>query len=97
MPSEERLRIRTEESRPVVDDFFARIRKQRPKVLPEKLLGKAMIYCLNQQEKPEAFLQDGRLELDNNRCERSIKPFVIEKKFSLQQYTTECPRQRNDQ
>ncbi len=34
-------------------------------------------YCLNQWDKFNAFLQDGRLELDNNRSERSIKPFVI--------------------
>src|SRR5690606_16011177 len=27
-----------------------------------------------------AFLQDGRLELDNSRAERSIKPFVIGRK-----------------
>jgi hypothetical protein len=27
-----------------------------------------------------AFLQDGRLEIDNNRSERSIKPFVIGRK-----------------
>ncbi|PAF20885.1 transposase, partial [Shouchella clausii] len=28
----------------------------------------------------EAFLQDGRLEIDNNRSERAIKPFVIGRK-----------------
>ncbi|MEM3485211.1 MAG: transposase, partial [Candidatus Methanomethyliaceae archaeon] len=30
--------------------------------------------------KLEAFLKDGRLEIDNNRSERSIKPFVIGRK-----------------
>ena len=38
------------------------------------------MYCLNQWNKLTAFLQDGRLELDNNRSERSIKPFVIGRK-----------------
>nr|WP_282201274.1 transposase [Collibacillus ludicampi] len=38
------------------------------------------MYCLNQWEKLEAFLQDGRLEIDNNRSERAIKPFVIGRK-----------------
>jgi hypothetical protein len=33
-----------------------------------------------QWDKLIAFLQDGRLELDNNRSERSIKPFVIGRK-----------------
>ncbi|MEA4883291.1 MAG: transposase, partial [Clostridia bacterium] len=34
-------------------------------------------YCLNQWDRLEAFLQDGRLELSNNRAERSIRPVVI--------------------
>jgi hypothetical protein len=43
-------------------------------------LGQAITYCLNQWEKLEAFMKDGRLEIDNNRSERSIKPFVIGRK-----------------
>jgi len=35
---------------------------------------------VNQWRKLNAFLQDGRLELDNNRSERAIKPFVIGRK-----------------
>ena len=40
-------------------------------------LGKAISYCQNQWGKLTAFLEDGRLELDNNRAERTIKAFVI--------------------
>ncbi len=36
-----------------------------------------MIYSLNQEEYLRNYLLDGRLELSNNRAERSIKPFVI--------------------
>jgi len=42
--------------------------------------GEAIGYCLKQRGRLEAFLLDGRLELDNNRSERSIKPFVIGRK-----------------
>ena len=77
---EERLKVRTEQSRPVVDAFSAWLRMQRPRVLPKSLLGQAIAYCLNQWEALGVFLQDGRLELDNNRSERSIKPFVIGRK-----------------
>ena len=38
------------------------------------------LHCLNQWEKLQAFLLDDRLEIDNNRAERSIKPFVIGRK-----------------
>lgn len=77
---EERLKVRTERSRPVVDAFLAWLRTQRPRVLPKSTLGAAIAYCLNQWDKLVVFLQDERLELDNNRSERSIKPFVIGRK-----------------
>lgn len=44
------------------------------------MLGQAIGYSLNQWEKLTAYLADGRLEMDNNRSERSIKPFVIGRK-----------------
>jgi transposase len=40
-------------------------------------LGEAIRYSINQWENLIRFLDDGRLEIDNNRAERSIKPFVI--------------------
>lgn len=49
-------------------------------MLPKSGLGKAVQYCLNQWDKLVAFLEDGRLEIDNNRSERSIKPVVIGRK-----------------
>jgi transposase len=78
--AEERLKVRTEQSKPVVDAFLAWLRMQRPRVLPKSTLGAAITYCFNQWDKLVVFLQDGRLELDNNRSERSIKPFVIGRK-----------------
>lgn len=77
---EERYTIRQEQSRPVLDAFLVWLRNQRPKVLPKSAFGHAIQYCLNQWDKLEVFLQDGRLELDNNRSERSFKPFVIGRK-----------------
>jgi hypothetical protein len=47
-------------------------------------LGQAVTYCLNQWTPLTNFLRDGRLEIDNNRSERSIKPFVIGRNYVLQ-------------
>ena len=47
------------------------------------ILPSAVDYCLNQWDKLTTYLQDGRLEIDNNRVERSIKPFVIGRKAWL--------------
>ncbi|MBS3937225.1 MAG: IS66 family transposase [Peptococcaceae bacterium] len=77
---EERCAMRLSHSRPLVDDFHAWLVFQRPRVLPKSAFGQAIFYCLNQWDKLTAFLKDGRLELDNNRAERSIKPFVIGRK-----------------
>ena len=56
------------------------LKEQTPRVLQKSALGKAIKYCRNQWERLEAFLEDGRLDIDNNRAERSIKPFVIGRK-----------------
>jgi len=77
---EERYEMRLTHSRPLVDEFYAWLNYQRPRVLPKSTFGQAIAYCLNQWTKLIAFLQDGRLELSNNRSERSIKPFVLGRK-----------------
>ncbi len=75
-----RYKVRIERSQPVLNAFSAWIREQTPKVLPKSALGQALKYCRNQKERLEAFMEDGRLEIDNNRGERSIKPFIIGRK-----------------
>ncbi|OXS52121.1 IS66 family transposase [Cohnella sp. CIP 111063] len=77
---DKRHAARQERSRPIVEAYFAWLKQQRSRTLPKSLLGQAITYSLNQWEKLTAFLADGRLELDNNRSERSIKPFVIGRK-----------------
>ena len=78
--ADERKAARNERSRPVVDQFKAWLDSASSKVLPKSALGEAVGYCRNQWPKLVVFLEDGRLELDNNRAERSIKPFVIGRK-----------------
>lgn len=80
---EERYSVRMEKSRPILDDFKAWIKYQASRVMPKSALGKAIIYCKNQMNKLESYLLDGRLEIDNNRAERSIKPFVMGRKAWL--------------
>jgi len=77
---EERYNARMERSKPILDAYLTWLRQQRSRTLPKSLLGQAIAYSLNQWDKLTAFLKDGRLEIDNNRSERSIKPFVIGRK-----------------
>lgn len=77
---EERREAREKQSRPVLDGYYAWLRQQKSRTMPKSLLGQAIAYSLNQWDKLTTFLKDGRLEIDNNRGERSIKPFVIGRK-----------------
>lgn len=78
-----RYEERLKQSQPVLDDFLAWLQIEKPRVAPKSKLGEAITYCLNQWPKLIEFLNDGRLELDNNRGERAIKPFVIGRKAWL--------------
>jgi transposase len=80
---EQRYEERLLHSKPVLEAFSAWLHETRGKSLSQSRLGKAIQYCLNQWEPLNAFLLDGRPRIDNNRTERSIKPFVIARKNFL--------------
>jgi hypothetical protein len=77
---EERLKVRNEKSRPIVEEFRTWLEDILSGVLPKSLFGTAVNYGLNQWKNLIRFLEDGRIEIDNKRAERSIKPFVIGRK-----------------
>lgn len=81
LDADERRRQRMERLKPVMDEFFewAAGVKARPK----SALGTAVSYLFSQQKYLRNVLLDGRLELSNNRAERTIKPFVICRKNFL--------------
>lgn len=41
------------------------------------LLGKAVFYTLNQWKKLIGYIEDERLDIDNNLTENGIRPFVL--------------------
>ena len=81
LESEERYRRRLKYSKPVSDDFFDWAGSLN--ALPKSLLGEAVHYALSQREYLENIYLDGRLELSNNRAERSLRPFVQGRNYVL--------------
>lgn len=77
LPPEKRLTKRRELAKPIVDDFLHWLKQQK---IGKTLFGNAVHYTLSQWKYLERYLLDGRLEISNNRAERSIKPFVIGRK-----------------
>ena len=73
---------RASASRPVLARLHrALVRlKTRRRYLPRSLMGKAIDYALNQWSSLLLFLEDGRLEIDNNLIENAIRPTAVGKK-----------------
>jgi len=77
---EERTALRQQESKPIFVDFKQWLDKNITLVLPKSPLGGAIQYCLNRWEGLTRYMDDGRLEIDNNLTEQEIKPFVMARK-----------------
>jgi transposase len=77
---EERLKERIIRSRPIVEELRKWLDDRGVDVLPKSLFGTAVHYGRQQWPNLVRFLEDGRIEIDNNRSERAIKPFVIGRK-----------------
>jgi transposase len=86
LPPEERKQKRLEQEKPVLDAMQAWANTRN--AAPKSKLGIALNYLKNQWTELNAYLLDGRIELSNNRAERSIKPFVISRKNFLFANTT---------
>jgi len=78
---EERFAKRQAVAKPIFDVFFSWANDL--KAMPKTPLGSAVTYMLKQRKYLEHYLLDGRLEISNNRAERSVKPFVIGRKNFL--------------
>ena len=65
---------------PIVDKLRAWLDENLPKAPPSSLTGKAMNYLHNEWPKLIRYLDDGRLEIDNNLAENAIRPFVLGRK-----------------
>ena len=81
LSTDERYLKRQEFSKPLIEEFFHWLRAQRAST--KSAFGNAANYVLGQQKYLARYLLDGRLEISNNRAERSIKPFVIGRKNFL--------------
>jgi transposase len=64
----------------VLNEYREWLDKMVIETTSQNKLGEAIRYSINQWEDLIRFLEDGRLEIDNNRAERAIKPFVIGRK-----------------
>lgn len=76
----ERLALRQKISAPLLTALKSRLVTLQETSLPQSPLGKAARYALAEWPPLTRFLEDGRLEIDNNLTENAIRPSAVGKK-----------------
>jgi transposase len=79
----ERFDVRQEESLPILNRMHVWLKENMLHVTPQSAIGKAMSYSLSRWDKLMVYGSDGRLEIDNNLVENSIRPIAIGRKNYL--------------
>ena len=77
---ESRRALRAEQAVPILNGLKPRLEALATECLPQSPLGKAVRYTLAEWEPLTRYVQDGRLEIDNNLTENAIRPSAIGKK-----------------
>jgi transposase len=76
----ERLALRQREAVPILDRIEARLDELTGRVLPKSALGQAVTYARNQWAALRRYTSDGRLTIDNNVSERTLRLQAIGRK-----------------
>lgn len=81
-PEEERLRIRTEKEKPIIDEILEAVKNKQGniRILPKSKLREALNYCYNLASHLGNYLKDPWAHIDNNPVERAIRPLAIGRK-----------------
>jgi len=79
-PPNQRLENRQQKSKPLIDDLFNRLNNLKNKLPAKSPTSLAINYALNHQEALKRFLDDGKIEIDNNIAENAIRPIALGRK-----------------
>jgi transposase len=79
----ERRAVRQEKSRPIVDELEPWLRAKLALISQKTKLAEAIRYALSRWEGLTRFIDDGRIEIDSNVVERSIRPIALNRKNAL--------------
>lgn len=82
-PAEHRRAVRAEQARVIVDDLHIYLEARLRQVSAKSKLADAIRYALTRWPGLSLFLDDGRVEMDSNTVERSIRPLALNRKNAL--------------
>src|SRR4051812_21297791 len=81
--AEERLRVRNEQSAPLVIALEAWLREQRARLSNSSSVAKPIDYMLRRWDRFARFVDNGRICLTNNAAERALRGFALGRKSWL--------------
>ena len=80
---EQRRDVRQARTRPLIADLEPWLREKLGLISQKSKLAEAIRYALSRWEGLTRFLDDGRIEIDSNTVERSIRPIALNRKNAL--------------
>lgn len=80
MPAAERQMLRQEHAGPILRDLKFWIEETLPTLPQKQKLAEAMRYALSRWAALSVYIDDGRVEIDNNIAERAMRPLGIGRK-----------------
>ena len=80
LPPDQRLAVRTQRSRVLVDELEQWMRRERRKLSSRNPIAKAMDYSLKRWAALTRFLDDGRICMTNNAAERAVRGIALGRK-----------------
>lgn len=80
LTSDKRYEHRQRHAKPVLEELRIWLDRVLVQVPPTSATGKALHYLHTEWQKLVRYLDDGRLEIDNNLAENAIRPFVLGRK-----------------
>jgi hypothetical protein len=83
LDADTRLAARQERSKPLIAGMETWLTHHRARVANKSPLGEALNYIAKYWDGLRLFLTDGRIEIDNNSVERTIRPIALNRKNSL--------------
>lgn len=81
--TDEILQLRQAEAGPLLEQLGQWIKQQYIKVLPQSPIGKALGYSIERWKELMIYTTNGKLNIDNNPVENSIRPVAIGRKNYL--------------
>ena len=77
---EQRLAMRQQRSVALFEELQAKITQIASHALPSSKLAEACQYALNQWTRLKLYLQNGRIEIDQNLCENAMRGLAVGRK-----------------